>query len=125
MIDRPADRNRIFFSWGLRPQTPGIYRFRARMDRPAGRLLPPRIIPAAGPALRSHPCGAVSSAQVMKAYQIPVPVSSPAHGSILQVLRAKCKTFFNVRTHGCESLRFGARLTFPLSNETQFAAVFH
>jgi hypothetical protein len=52
-------------TWGRCPQTPGIYRFAARMAAwLAERLTPPRAIPAAESALRSHPCVAVPSAQV-------------------------------------------------------------
>ena len=72
---------RILFYRGLCPQTPGIYRFTARIGcvasqlgatppNPASRLCgreagrPASAIPAAGSALESHPCGALSSAQV-------------------------------------------------------------
>ena len=48
--------------WGLCPQTPGIYRFRARNESLAERHAAPPF-PAAESALRSHPCVAVSSAQ--------------------------------------------------------------
>ena len=44
------------------------------------RLAPPRAIPASESALRSHPCVAVSSAQVVPAYQLHA-------NSILHVLR--------------------------------------
>jgi hypothetical protein len=59
-----------FFNWGRCPQTPGIYRIPARMAVPFGAAgaAPPRCraLPHSGPgsALRSHPCGALSSAQV-------------------------------------------------------------
>ena len=50
---------------GLCPRAPGIYRFRARMaQKPGGRLGRRPAIPASGSALGSHPCGALSSAQV-------------------------------------------------------------
>ena len=54
-------------SWGLRPQTPRIYRFRARIWSGLGERvasLPTKSRPP-GSALRSHPCGALSSAQAM------------------------------------------------------------
>jgi hypothetical protein len=64
-------RKKAFFNWGRCPQTPGIYRIPARMTVLfLGRLAPPRHagvrhrIPAAGSALRSHPCVALSSDQV-------------------------------------------------------------
>ena len=52
-------------SWELRPQTPRIYRFRARIWSGLGERvdLAPDQIPAPGSALRSHPCVALSSAQ--------------------------------------------------------------
>jgi len=49
-------------TWGLCPQTPGIYRFAPECCQKGGLHRP--IIPAAESALRSHPCVAVSSAQV-------------------------------------------------------------
>src|SRR5579863_4907753 len=59
------------FTWGRCPQTPGIYRFGARMAAwLAERLTPPRAIPAAESALRSHPCVAVPSAQVQSVYPL-------------------------------------------------------
>lgn len=78
----------LTLTWGLRRHTPGIYRFPARMVRPAEQYRLLRIIPAAGPALRSHPCGAVSSAQVEREYQSCVAGSSGLHASILHVLWA-------------------------------------
>jgi hypothetical protein len=68
---RKPNRKKAFFSWGRCPQTPGIYRvFRQNGCSLLGRLAPPRHacvryrIPAAGSALGSHPCVALSSAQV-------------------------------------------------------------
>ncbi len=51
--------------WGLRPQTPRIYRFRAKIWSGLGERvgLAPDQIPAPRSALRSHPCVALSSAQ--------------------------------------------------------------
>jgi hypothetical protein len=46
------------------PKPPGIYRFVARMAVLVGAAGAAPPIPAAGSALRSHPCVAVSSAQV-------------------------------------------------------------
>jgi hypothetical protein len=66
LSEKAAHRKRShYLTWGLCPQTPGIYRFYARMTAwLAERLTPPRAIPAAESALRSHPCVAVSSTQV-------------------------------------------------------------
>ena len=55
---------RIFLPWGRCPQTPGIYRVVARMVSIGTGSARPRAIPAAGSALESHPCVALSSAQV-------------------------------------------------------------
>ena len=54
---------------GRCPRAPGIQRFRARMAAERGGLRRPRH---SGPwtALRSHPCGAVSSAQVLPVYAV-------------------------------------------------------
>src|SRR5579864_686151 len=52
-----------FLTWGRCPQTPGIYRLPARMALLGGGWRRPAI-PAAGSALGSHPCVALSSAQV-------------------------------------------------------------
>ena len=60
VIETHTVSNCVDLPWGLRPQTPGIYRFGARMTAwLAERLAPPRAIPAAESALRSHPCVAV------------------------------------------------------------------
>ena len=53
-----------FLHWGRCPQTPGIYRVVARMASTGTGSARPQAIPAAGPALGSHPCVALSSAQV-------------------------------------------------------------
>ena len=68
----PADTNRkkALCRWGLCPHAPGIYRFPARMAERRGGWRRPAI-PAAGSALRSHPCVAVSSAQVRPVYSAP------------------------------------------------------
>jgi len=55
---------RAFSSWGRCPQTPGIYRVVARMSATGTGSARPQAIPAAGSALESHPCVALSSAQV-------------------------------------------------------------
>jgi hypothetical protein len=78
---------RVILTWGLRPQTPGIYRIIARIGGVASQLEAPppnpcqafadgrRVarlpaIPAAGSALGSHPCVALSSAQVFPGWTI-------------------------------------------------------
>jgi hypothetical protein len=77
----PPKRKEVdFFKWGLRPQTPGIYRIRARIEEARERLLPSRAIPASESALRLRPRRAVPSAQVFPGYQFHA-------SSILQVLR--------------------------------------
>ena len=55
---------RAFLSWGRCPQTPVIYRIVARMVSTGTGSARPQAIPAAGSALESHPCVALSSAQV-------------------------------------------------------------
>jgi len=54
--------------WGRCPQTPGIYRFRAKMaeEKTSGRpqMQPPRATSAAEPALGLRPRRALSSAQL-------------------------------------------------------------
>jgi hypothetical protein len=55
---------RAFLPWGRCPQTPGIYRVVARMVSAGTGSARPQDIPAAGSALESHPCVALSSAQV-------------------------------------------------------------
>src|ERR1700722_488842 len=82
MVGHPPrcdERKGSFSTWGLRPQTPGIYRIRARLRDAREQRAPPRAIPAAESALRSHPCVAVPSAQVSPGYQLHA-------NSILQVL---------------------------------------
>jgi hypothetical protein len=51
------------------PRTPAIYRFQARIRGLRERIAPPRVIPAPNAVLRSHPCGAVCSAQADPNYQ--------------------------------------------------------
>jgi hypothetical protein len=55
-------------AWGLRPQTPGIYRFRAKICRfhsALGGAAPAApAISASESALGSHPCVALPSAQL-------------------------------------------------------------
>lgn len=63
---------RGFLHWGLRPQTPGIYRIPARMTE-RRRLLPPPAIPAAEPALGLRPRSALSSAQVLPEWTTSTP----------------------------------------------------
>jgi len=85
VVDHSPDCNErkdSFLKWGLRPQTPGIYRFHARIKEAREQSTPSRAIPAAESALRSHPCVAVPSAQVFPAYQLHA-------NSILQVLRTR------------------------------------
>ena len=53
---------------GTPSPNPGIYRFRARMQEPAGRPASPRI-PAPASALWSHPCVAISSTRATTRYQ--------------------------------------------------------
>jgi hypothetical protein len=72
--------NDYLLTWGRRPHTPGIYRLFARIKESREQLVLPRAIPAPELALRSHPCVAVSSTQVLPAYQFHA-------NSILQVLR--------------------------------------
>jgi hypothetical protein len=74
--------NDYLLTWGRRPHTPGIYRLFARIKGSREQLVLPRAIPAPELALRSHPCVAVSSTQVLPAYQFHA-------NSILQVLRAR------------------------------------
>ena len=56
----------ICLKWGLCPQTPGIYRFPARMTEWGGLSRPRHSGP--GSALWSHPCVAVPSAQTPPIY---------------------------------------------------------
>jgi len=56
---------RVVLTWGRCPQTPGIFRFAARMDFLGKRVAPaPRPIPAAESALGVRSRIALSSAQV-------------------------------------------------------------
>lgn len=52
-------------TWGLRPQTPGIYRIEARMALARGGDCRPGAIPAPESALGLRPRSALSSAQVL------------------------------------------------------------
>src|SRR6266849_10290376 len=55
----------IQLNWGLRPQTPGIYRFQGQNGWLWRRPEPPPAIPAAESALGLRPRIALSSAQVL------------------------------------------------------------
>ena len=55
---------RAFSYWGRCPQTHGVYRVVARMAGMGTGSARPQAIPAAGSALESHPCVALSPAQV-------------------------------------------------------------
>src|SRR6266478_3537561 len=55
----------IQLNWGLRPQTPGIYRFQGQNGLWWRRPEPPPAIPAAESALGLRPRIALSSAQVL------------------------------------------------------------
>lgn len=72
--------------WGLCPQTPGIYRFRARIARKGGGTV---ATPYSGSwaALESHPCGALSSPQLK-----PLSIRSDhkSRGTTLEKLSRMC-----------------------------------
>lgn len=63
--------------WGRCPQTPGIFRFAARMDCPWGAgCARPQPIPAAESALGLRSRSALSSAQVLPEWTI---ITSPCN----------------------------------------------
>jgi hypothetical protein len=64
-------------SWGRRPQAPGILPlYRQNGYGKGDGAGPSPAIPAAGSALRSHPCVALSSAQVFRGW---TPIASPCN----------------------------------------------
>jgi len=61
---------KILLQWGLCPQTPGIFRVRARILGHESEIRPrPRGIPATEAALGFHPWRALSSVQLAPDYQ--------------------------------------------------------
>jgi hypothetical protein len=107
----------LWVIWGRSPQTPGIYRFTASMLH-AEAASPPRHMPAPRTALRSHPCGAVSSAEVMFSIdrvfadaRTLLPDPGPARGKLLlsrhslwPVLKCPSMAAFQVSPEGSATL---------------------
>jgi len=75
-----------FLHWGRCPQTPGIYRVVARMASTGTGSARPQAIPAAGPALGSHPCVALSSAPATGEFTVACEEKEAVQLKVLDIL---------------------------------------